>query len=183
MSDVTTTVTRYYREDGLPRVEAVLWKWVRSTLDDAHGEVLDPGLAARARPLPAEFDPGMVPNRWVWIAANDAAAKLPRPTETIRGTASKADGSVVDTVEHVHAVDAPYWAYYRLPLRAGVELIDEEVWRAESAAVAEKTQLARAARVASTEAAKKEREAHRATAREKLSKLGLSDDEIRAIVG
>lgn len=176
------TILRYYREaNGTPKVEAVLWKWARSTHDDARGQVIDPGVAARARPLPAEFDPGISPNQWVWVAANDAAAKLPRPTETIRGTQSKPDGEVVDTVDHFHAEEAPYWSYYKLPLRAGVELIDEEVWRADMERLAAAKKAADEARAAEIAAAKQEREAHKSTARGKLSALGLTDAEISAL--
>lgn len=183
MSETTLTVARYYREGGIPKVEAVLWKWVRSTHDDARGEVLDPGLAARARPLPAEVDPGLTPNQWVWVSANDAAAKLPRPTETIRGSVSKPDGSVLDTVDHVHAPDSEYWSYYRLPLRVGVELIDEETWRSEMEALAAAKAAADAVRAQEVEDAKKVRDGHKASARAKLSALGLTDDEVTAIIG
>lgn len=183
MTGTQLTVTRFYREAGVPKVEAVLWKWVRSKHDDARGEVVDPGLAARARPLPAAYDPGLTPNLWVWVAANDPAAKIPRPAETIRGSVSKPDGSVVDTEDHVHAVGSEHWSYYQLPLRAGVELIDEDTWRSEMDVLATKQQALEAARAQAVEEATKVRDGHKATARGKLSALGLTDDEVTAILG
>ncbi len=183
MNDTILTVARYYREGGVPKVETVLWKYVRSSHDDSRGEVVDPGLAARARPLPAEHDPGLSPNQWVWVAAETPAVKLPRPTEQIRGFRTLPTGEVIDTVDHAHAAGAAYWSYYSLPFRSGVELIDEETYRSEVAAAAAQKAKNDEARKQATVEAKNDRATQRASAAEKLSKLGLTEDEIRAVIG
>jgi hypothetical protein len=189
MAETTLTVLRHYVENETPRVEAVGWRHVPGDPNDSDavalrgGAHVDPGLVAKARPLPAEFDPGLTPNRWVWIGANDPAAKLPRPDETARGSIAKADGSTVDTVEHHHHDDSAYWDYYKLPLRHGVALISEDEYQQRVTIAATREAALKADRDAALEQAKATREGHRASARDKLSKLGLTDDEIAAIVG
>jgi hypothetical protein len=183
VSETTLTVLRYYREGGIPKVEAVLWKWVRSNHDDARGAVVDPGLAARARPLPAPYDPGLTPNLWVWVSANDPAAQIPRPSEVVHGTISKPDGEVLDTVDHRHGEGSKYWNFYQLPLRSGVELLDEATWKAEMDALATVAEAGRAARSAAAAQQEQDRAAHKASARAKLAALGLTDDEVSAITG
>jgi hypothetical protein len=181
VTETTLTVVRHYVEAGQPKAEAIAWSWVRSSLDDSRGVNVDPGLAARARPLPPEFDPGLEPNLWVWVQANDPAAKLPRAGETVRSTVATSSGETVDTVEHFHAEKAPYWDYYRLPLRDGVELITEDRFAALVEARTADTAKARAEIRASAQAAKDERAATVASARAKLAALGLTDAEIDAL--
>lgn len=180
MTETTLTVIRHYVEKGQPKAEALGWRWVRGAVDDVRGEHVDPGLVAKSRPLPAAFDPGLTPNRWVWIGGNDIAAKLPRP-EATRGSRATVDGEVVDTVDHFHAEDSPYWDYYKLPLREGVELISEERFAVLVAEQQAENERIRAERLKEAEAVKASREAARESARGKLLALGLTDSEIDAL--
>lgn len=189
MSETTITVLRHYREGPTLKVEAVLWRWIRGGQDD-HGRP-DEGLSARvspvdlarARRLPPEYDPGLIPNRWVFAAVNDPAAKLPKPDAVDRGEKQNPDGSVTEVVEHHHHDDAAYWDYYRLPLRADVELLTQDEWAA-AVEVAKAADAAREAeKAAVAEQAKKDRDALQTSARAKLERLGLTPDEVSAILG
>jgi hypothetical protein len=186
VTETVVTLLRRYLDKGHPKVEAVTWQWVpgdRSSSDRAStvGNV-DPGMAAKARPLPAESDPGLVPNRWVWIGANDPAAKLPRPGVSTPGERSMPDGTSVPTVELHHHDDGAYWDYYRLPLRPGVEIVDEDRW----ATAAEEARVAAVALAEERDKKSKrdraDRDKKRGTVRAKLQKLGLDDDEIDALI-
>lgn len=179
----TAVVVRYYLDGGAPKTEAVRWQWAPPAADPIDGKIVDLGLAARARPLPEAVDPGLVPNAWVWVGANDPAVVLPRPDEVERGQESKADGTVVDTVDNHHHDRSAYWNYYKLPLRPGVEIVEESVYRAAVEESAKVEGSAKETREKSHEARRATRQAARATARAKLVKLGLSDAEVTAIIG
>lgn len=186
MSDLQTTVTRFYLDGGKPRVEHLAWRWLRSSIDADRGEVVsnaDAGFVAKARPLPAAYDPGLTPNLWVWVAANDPAAQYPRPDEIRRGVRLSPSGEQVETAENVYADDSTYWDYYSLPLRAGVELVDEATWRARVAELEAAGEAARVEQAERVAAAQAERAAQRASARAKLLALGLTEAEVDSLTG
>lgn len=176
MSDTITTIVRHYLEKGLPKAETVLWKWVQGAESAA-----DPGLLAKGRRLPAEHDPGLTPNLWVWVAADSPAAKIGRPDQMVRGNRVLPDGTTIDTVDHFHGDGSIYWDYYRLPLRAGVELIDEETWAAAVAAQKAQDEAGASERAKAAAEAREAREKAKASAREKLAALGLTEAEISAL--
>lgn len=175
---ITVSVVRYYLDSGVAKAEMVLWQWVRGAVGEDRP---DPGLLAKARPLPAAYDPGLKPNQWVWIGANDAAAALPRPKEIVRGVSTDVEGNQVETAEHFHGEDSAYWDYYRLPLRTGVELVAEDVWRTAGDAAKAATAKVKADREAAAAEARAARDVLRASAAEKLAKLGLTVDEVAVL--
>lgn len=113
---VDLVLSRRYTENGEAHVEHVTWKHcpegpTRHRLEyrrfrrprpiDIGPEPPDP----RGRALPAHLAPGGMANRWLWIQASSPAADL-------------------DSIDPVtrHDFDSPYWDYYAIPVRAGVEL-------------------------------------------------------------